>query len=93
MPIPRGCLPKSEFSRDFQSELINITQLSSVLRSLKKQFETPNPFLSVVSPRTSVFIHSFREWSSAYLFFHWIMVLWLTNSSLPSGQPQLWEGS
>ncbi|GBL78255.1 hypothetical protein AVEN_42805-1 [Araneus ventricosus] len=35
MPIPRGCLPKSELLRDSQSELINITQLSSVLRSLK----------------------------------------------------------
>ncbi|GBL57534.1 hypothetical protein AVEN_182824-1, partial [Araneus ventricosus] len=33
MPIPRGCLTKSELIRDFQSELI--TQLSSVLRSLK----------------------------------------------------------
>ncbi|GBO41066.1 hypothetical protein AVEN_68249-1 [Araneus ventricosus] len=35
MPIPRGCLPKSELLRDFQSKLINITQLSSVHRSLK----------------------------------------------------------
>ncbi|GBO01476.1 hypothetical protein AVEN_222619-1 [Araneus ventricosus] len=33
MLIPRDCLPKSELLRDFQSELI--TQLSSVLRSLK----------------------------------------------------------
>ncbi|GBN16257.1 hypothetical protein AVEN_196081-1 [Araneus ventricosus] len=33
MPIPRGCLPKSELIRYFKSELI--TQLSSVLRSLK----------------------------------------------------------
>ncbi|GBM77050.1 hypothetical protein AVEN_79061-1 [Araneus ventricosus] len=33
MPIPRGCLPKSELIRDFQSELI--TQLSSVKPSSK----------------------------------------------------------
>ncbi|GBN53400.1 hypothetical protein AVEN_25301-1 [Araneus ventricosus] len=85
-----GCLPKSEFSRDFQST--DHTALFGP-QEPETQFETPNPFPSVVSPRTSVFIHSFREWSSAYLFLHWIMVLWLTNSSLPSGQPRLWEGS
>ncbi|GBM89762.1 hypothetical protein AVEN_109172-1 [Araneus ventricosus] len=33
MLIPRSCLPKSELLRDFQSDLI--TQLSSVLQSLK----------------------------------------------------------
>ncbi|GBM32689.1 hypothetical protein AVEN_223471-1 [Araneus ventricosus] len=71
MPIPRGCLPKSELIRDFQSELI--TQLSSVLRSLK-----PNSRLLIrfsVFLEHPVFIHPFREWSSAYLFLQWIMVL------------------
>ncbi|GBO08585.1 hypothetical protein AVEN_85667-1 [Araneus ventricosus] len=68
MPIPRGCLPKSELIRDFQSELI--TQLSSVLRSLKTQFETPNAVSPSVrfSPRTSRFIQPFKKWSSAYLY-------------------------
>ncbi|GBL82898.1 hypothetical protein AVEN_106412-1 [Araneus ventricosus] len=46
------------------------------------QFETPNPFLPVLrSLEHPVFIDPFREWSSAYLFLHWIMVLSLTNSS------------
>ncbi|GBM94111.1 hypothetical protein AVEN_237385-1 [Araneus ventricosus] len=90
MPIPWGAYQSPNSVGTFNPLII---QLSSVHRSLQNQFETPNPFLSVVSPRTSVFIHSFREWSSAYLFLHWIMVLWLTNSSLPSGQSLLWEGS
>ncbi|GBN19010.1 hypothetical protein AVEN_113485-1 [Araneus ventricosus] len=91
MPIPRGCLPKSEFSRDFQSA--DHTAFFGTPEP-EKQFETPNPFsLRRPSLEHPVFIHSFREWISAYLFLHWIMALWLTNSSLPSGQPLLWEGS
>ncbi|GBO05120.1 hypothetical protein AVEN_234738-1 [Araneus ventricosus] len=94
MPIPRGCLLTKV---RIQSGLsVRADKYHTALFGTpepEKQFETPNPFLSPVSPRTSVFIHSFREWSSAYLFLHWIMVLWLTNSSLPSGQPLLWEGS
>ncbi|GBN47144.1 hypothetical protein AVEN_91084-1, partial [Araneus ventricosus] len=75
MPIPRGCLPKSELLRDFQSELI--TQLSSVLRSLKPSSRLLMPFLRPSSSllEHSVFIQPFREWSSAYLFLHWVMVL------------------
>ncbi|GBM89186.1 hypothetical protein AVEN_47789-1 [Araneus ventricosus] len=42
MPIPRSSLLKSEFIRDFQSELI--TQLSSVLRSLKPSSRLLMPF-------------------------------------------------
>ncbi|GBM55420.1 hypothetical protein AVEN_123505-1 [Araneus ventricosus] len=42
MLIPRGCLPKSELLRDFQSELIGAPEPET-------QFETPNPFLSVLS--------------------------------------------
>ncbi|GBN97682.1 hypothetical protein AVEN_40047-1 [Araneus ventricosus] len=55
MPIPRGCLPKSEIIRDFQSELINITQLSSVLRSLKPSSRLLMQFLPPSSPRTFSF--------------------------------------
>ncbi|GBM36382.1 hypothetical protein AVEN_176073-2-1, partial [Araneus ventricosus] len=58
MPIPRGCLLKSELIRDFQSELI--TELSLVLRSLKPssrllmQFLRP-PILSSNIPFYSPF--------------------------------------
>ncbi|GBM65363.1 hypothetical protein AVEN_268991-1 [Araneus ventricosus] len=52
MPIPRGCLPKSELIRDFQSELI--TQLSSVLRSLKPS----SRLLIRFSPSSALLEHS-----------------------------------
>ncbi|GBM59341.1 hypothetical protein AVEN_216419-1 [Araneus ventricosus] len=54
------------FSRDFQSA--DHTAFFGTPEP-ETSFETPNPILSLVSPRTSVFIHSFREWSSAYLSF------------------------
>ncbi|GBO23394.1 hypothetical protein AVEN_237637-1 [Araneus ventricosus] len=75
MPIPRGCLPKSELIRDFQSE--RITQLSSVLRSLKPSSRLLIRFSlrPSFSLRTFSFIHAFKEWSSACLSLHWIMVL------------------
>ncbi|GBO20541.1 hypothetical protein AVEN_89964-1 [Araneus ventricosus] len=76
MPIPMGCLPKSELIRDFQSELI--TQLSSVLRSLKPSSRLLMQFLRpfvCLSPRTFSFYSPFKDWSSAYLSLHWIMVL------------------
>ncbi|GBM30349.1 hypothetical protein AVEN_21468-1 [Araneus ventricosus] len=41
MPIPRGCLPKSDFSRDFQSA--DHTAFFGTPEP-EKQFETPNPF-------------------------------------------------
>ncbi|GBL90809.1 hypothetical protein AVEN_215546-1 [Araneus ventricosus] len=94
MPIPRGCLPKSELIRDFQSELI--TQLSSVLRSLKTSSRLLIQFLPPFLPRTSRFIHPFKEWSSAYLSLDWIMVLLVDQQItffVPSGQPLLWEGT
>ncbi|GBL62951.1 hypothetical protein AVEN_20830-1 [Araneus ventricosus] len=91
MPIPRGCLPKSELIRDFQSELI--TQLSSVLRSLKTQFETPNPVSPSVRPVLSSNIPFYSPLQGVELrlpLLHWIMVL-LVDQQLtflvPSGQP------
>ncbi|GBM46106.1 hypothetical protein AVEN_236124-1 [Araneus ventricosus] len=82
MPIPRGLLTKV---RNNSGLSIRADQYDTALFGAPEpetQFETPNPFLPpVLSPRTSVFILPFREWSSAYLFLHWIMVLWLTNSS------------
>ncbi|GBO06674.1 hypothetical protein AVEN_90421-1 [Araneus ventricosus] len=73
MPLPRGCLPKSELIRDFQSA--DHTALFGAPEP-ETQFETPNPFLP---PSPSLLEHSvlfpFKEWSSAYLSLHWIMVL------------------
>ncbi|GBM85538.1 hypothetical protein AVEN_10232-1 [Araneus ventricosus] len=53
MPIPRGCLPKSEFSRDFQSA--DHTALFGPPEP-ETQFETPNPFLSVALPSNIQFL-------------------------------------
>ncbi|GBM83190.1 hypothetical protein AVEN_95048-1 [Araneus ventricosus] len=43
MPIPRGCLPKSDFSRDFQSA--DHTALFGPPEP-ETSFETPHPILS-----------------------------------------------
>ncbi|GBL84037.1 hypothetical protein AVEN_129273-1 [Araneus ventricosus] len=53
MPIPRGCLPKSEFSRDFQSDQYHTALFGTP--EPEKQFETPNPFLSRLSSNISVY--------------------------------------
>ncbi|GBM72508.1 hypothetical protein AVEN_263455-1 [Araneus ventricosus] len=47
MPIPRGCLPKSDFRRDFQSA---DHRAFYGTQEPETSFETPNPFLS---PRLS----------------------------------------
>ncbi|GBM25432.1 hypothetical protein AVEN_245836-1 [Araneus ventricosus] len=52
MPIPRGCLPKSDFSRDFQSA--DHTAFFGPPEP-ETSFETPNPFLSPFFPRTFSF--------------------------------------
>ncbi|GBN97339.1 hypothetical protein AVEN_242915-1 [Araneus ventricosus] len=52
MPIPRGCLPKSDFSWDFQSA--DHTAFFGTPEP-EKQFETPNPF----SLRPSLLEHPF----------------------------------
>ncbi|GBM84430.1 hypothetical protein AVEN_118875-1 [Araneus ventricosus] len=52
MPIPRGCLPKSDFSRDFQSAVHTVFFGTP---EPEKQFETPNPF----SLRPSLLEHPF----------------------------------
>ncbi|GBM98542.1 hypothetical protein AVEN_271095-1 [Araneus ventricosus] len=53
MPIPRGCLPKSEFSRDFQSA--HHTALFGPPEP-ETLFETPNPSLSAVLPSNIQFL-------------------------------------
>ncbi|GBM17383.1 hypothetical protein AVEN_13258-1 [Araneus ventricosus] len=53
MPIPRGCLPKSEFSRNFQSA--DHTALFGPPEP-ETSFETPNPFLSAVLPSNIQFL-------------------------------------
>ncbi|GBN77997.1 hypothetical protein AVEN_267929-1 [Araneus ventricosus] len=53
MPIPRGCLPKSEFNRNFQSA--DHTVLLGP-REPETSFETPNPFLSDVLPSNIQFL-------------------------------------
>ncbi|GBL92348.1 hypothetical protein AVEN_35876-1 [Araneus ventricosus] len=53
MPIPRGCLPKSEFSRDFQSA--DHTALFGPPEP-ETSFETPNPFPSPVLPLNIQFL-------------------------------------
>ncbi|GBM07185.1 hypothetical protein AVEN_229320-1 [Araneus ventricosus] len=44
LPIPRGCLPKSELIWDFKSELI--TQLSVALPESETKFEPPKRFFT-----------------------------------------------
>ncbi|GBL82967.1 hypothetical protein AVEN_106464-1 [Araneus ventricosus] len=53
MPIPRGCLPKSDFRRDFQS-----ADHTAFFDSPEPEtsFETPNPFLSAVLPSNLQFL-------------------------------------
>ncbi|GBM39766.1 hypothetical protein AVEN_107180-1 [Araneus ventricosus] len=88
MPIPRGCLPKSELIRDFQSELI--TQLSSMLRSLKLRSRLLMLFLPLsFSPRIFSFYPPLQGVELRLPLLHWIMVV-LVDQQLtflvPSGQ-------
>ncbi|GBN41703.1 hypothetical protein AVEN_206434-1 [Araneus ventricosus] len=53
MPIPRGCLPKSEISRVFQSA--DHTAFFGPPEP-ETSFETPNPFLSPVLPSNIQFL-------------------------------------
>ncbi|GBO10057.1 hypothetical protein AVEN_199429-1 [Araneus ventricosus] len=52
MPIPRGCLPKSDFSRDFQSA--DHTALFDPPEP-ETSFETPNSILSRLSSNISFY--------------------------------------
>ncbi|GBM19854.1 hypothetical protein AVEN_186132-1 [Araneus ventricosus] len=94
VPISQYLLPKSELIRDFKSELI--TQIFSALRSLKTKFETPKSVLHrapLFSTQHSVSIPYLKEWSSAFLSLHWIIVLpgdQRLTFSVSSGQIRPW---
>ncbi|GBN78113.1 hypothetical protein AVEN_133383-1 [Araneus ventricosus] len=93
MPIPRGCLPKFDFSRDFQSA--DHTAFFGTPEP-ETSFETPNPFLPRLFSNISFYslLQGVDEVVKPHLSFPSLDNGTLVDQQLlPSGQPRLWEGS
>ncbi|GBN49939.1 hypothetical protein AVEN_261388-1 [Araneus ventricosus] len=94
MPIPRGCLPKFDFRRDFQSA--DHTAFYGPPET-QTSFETPNQFsLPRLSSNISFYLllQGVDEVVKPHLSFPSLDNGTLVDQQLlPSGPPRLWEGS
>ncbi|GBM14725.1 hypothetical protein AVEN_73818-1 [Araneus ventricosus] len=93
MPIPRGCLPKSDFSRDFQSA--DHTAFFGIPEP-ETSFEAPHPFLSpsLLEHEFYSLLQGVDEVVKLHLSFPSLDNGTLVDQQLlPSGEPRLWEGS
>ncbi|GBM47963.1 hypothetical protein AVEN_184660-1 [Araneus ventricosus] len=66
MPIPRGCLPKSDFSRDFQSA--DHTAFFGTPEP-ETSFETPHPILSA-RLSSNISFYSLLQWVDEVVKLH-----------------------